>query len=364
MKNFRVIAGRLDRSNQFDETTSPKTVGIIVFQQMMAADLIGSVETFSRATISVKDGPEHRCYQVLTIGVSADPTVTESGIVVKPQLDINNASPLDTLIVPGGNGIHNARLSKKIAQWLTRRAPVTRRIVALGSGIYPLAAAGLLDGRHVTTHWRLAKNVAERFPKLQVTSNRLFVRDGPFYTCAGAATALDLSLSLIEEDYGRQLALKLAQELLVHVKRSGEQKQYSEALQFQVQSCDRFADISTWILCNLSGDLSVEALARRASMSLRNFTRLFKATFGKAPAEFVTRIRITEARRRLEVPRNNIESVATSVGFRSEDAFSRAFRREVGCRPSTYRERLGVVTPADFQTSRKTVVMARSLGHA
>ena len=225
MKNFRVIAGRLDRSNQFDETTSPKTVGIIVFQQMMAADLIGSVETFSRATISVKDGPEHRCYQVLTIGVSADPSVTESGIVVKPQLDINNASPLDTLIVPGGNGIHNARLSKKIAQWLTRRAPVTRRIVALGSGIYPLAAAGLLDGRHVTTHWRLAKNVAERFPKLQVTSNRLFVRDGPFYTCAGAATALDLSLSLIEEDYGRQLALKLAQELLVHVKRSGEQKQ-------------------------------------------------------------------------------------------------------------------------------------------
>lgn len=341
-----------------------KTVGLIVFEQMAADELTGPAEAFSQAKIPTGDGRECRCYHIITLGVSTESCVTECGVIVKPQLDINNASPLDTLIVPGGNGIHNAGLSKKIAQWLTRRARVTRRIVALGSGIYPLAATGLLDGRHVTTHWRLAKNVAERFPKLQVTSNRLFVRDGPFYTCAGAATALDLSLSLIEEDYGRQLALKLAQEILVHVKRSGEQMQHSEALQFQVQSCDRFADISTWILCNLSGDLSVEALAQRACMSLRNFTRLFKATFGKAPAEFVTRIRISEARRRLEVPRNNIDSIATSVGFRSEDAFSRAFRREVGCRPSTYRERLGVATPADFQTSRKTVVMARSLARA
>lgn len=362
--NGQSAQGTSHHESQFDVATKSKAIGILVFEEMAATDLIGSAETFSRATIPVNDGPERRCYQVVTIGVRAEPSVTESGIVVTPQSDINNASPLDTLIVPGGNGIHNARLSKKIAKWLTRKAPITRRIVALGSGIYPLAEAGLLDGRHVTTHWRLAKNVAVQFPKLQVTSNRLFVKDGPFYTCAGGATALDLSLSLIEEDYGRQLALKLAQQLLVHVKRSGEQTQYSEALQFQVQSCDRFADISTWILCNLSGDLSVEALAQRACMSLRNFTRLFKAAFGKAPAEFVTRIRITEARRRLEVPRNNIESVATSVGFRSEDAFSRAFKREVGCRPSTYRERLGVVTPADFQTPRKAVVMARSLGHA
>ena len=362
--NDQFAAASWRHASPIDVATKSKAIGILVFEEMMATDLIGSVETFSRATIPVNDGPERRCYQVLTIGVSADPSVTESGINVKPQIDMQHAPPLDTLILPGGSGLHDARLSKKLEKWLISRAPITRRIVALGSGIYALAEAGLLDGRHVTTHWRLAKNVAERFPKLQVTSDRLFVRDGPFYTCAGAAATLDLSLSLIEEDYGRRLALKLAQELLVHVKRSGEQKQCSEALQFQVQSCDRFADISTWILSNLSGDLSVESLARRTCMSLRNFTRLFKATFGKAPAEFVTRIRITEARRRLEVPRNNIESIATSVGFRSEDAFSRAFKREVGCRPSTYRERLGVITPADFQTPRKAVVMTRSLGHA
>jgi transcriptional regulator GlxA family with amidase domain len=173
----------------------------------------------------------------------------------------------------------------------------------------------------------------------------LFVKDGPFYTCAGGAAAIDLSLSLIEEDYGREIALKLAREFVLHVKRSGEEQQYSEPLQFQVESSERFADLAAWILCNLNQDLSVEALAQRACMSPRNFTRLFKATFGKAPAEFVTRARVTEARHRLEVPRINIENVAASVGFQSADAFSRAFEREVGCRPSTYREGLGVVTP-------------------
>jgi transcriptional regulator GlxA family with amidase domain len=323
-----------------------KTVGLIVFEQMSANELAGSAQAFSRATISIGDAPEageFPCYRVLTLGIGTARCMTECGVILKPQLDINDAPPLHTLIVPGGIGIHKSRVSKKLARFLARRAPVTGRVVTFGSGIYPLAATGLLDGRHVTTHWRLAKDVAMRFPRLQVTSNRLFVRDGPFYTCAGGVAALDLSLSLIEEDCGRQVALKLAQELVVHLKRSGEQEQYSEALRFQVQSSDRFSDISTWILCNLHGDLSVEALAQRACMSPRNFTRLFKAVFGKAPAEFVTRARITEARRRLEVPRNNIESVAASLGFQSADAFSRAFKREVGCRPSTYRERLGVV---------------------
>jgi transcriptional regulator GlxA family with amidase domain len=329
----------------------PKTIGLIVFEQANAGELTGSAQVFSRAKVFTRDAPEmgeSPCYRVRTLGIGIAPCTTDCGVILKPQLDINDAPPLHTLIVPGGIGIQKPRVIKKLTRFLARRAPITGRIVTFGSGIYPLAATGLLDGRHVTTHWRIAKELASRFPKLRVTSNNLFVRDGPFYTCAGGSAALDLTLSLIEEDFGRQVALKLAQEFVVHFKRPGEQEQYSEALRFQIQSCDRFADISTWILCNLSGDLSVDALAHRTCMSPRNFTRLFKAAFGRAPAEFVTSARITEARRRLEVPRNNIESVAASVGFQSADAFSRAFKREVGCRPSTYRERLGVVT-AEFR---------------
>jgi transcriptional regulator GlxA family with amidase domain len=341
----------------------PKAVGLIVFEQMTAADLTGPAEVFSRATIQNGDGRESRCYHVLTLGVGTATCLTECGIGVKPRLDIGHAPPLDTLIVPGGSGIHDSRLNKKIAKWLSRHAPAIRRIATFGSGIYALAATGLLDGRHVITHWRLAKDVALRFPKLRVTPNSLFVKDGPFYTCAGGTSAVDLALSLIEEDHGRQIALKLARDLVVHVKRSGEQEQCSEPLQFQMQSSDRFADLPGWILSNLSQDLSVEALAHRACMSPRNFSRLFKDAFGKTPGEFVAGVRIDEARRRLDVPRNSIESVANSVGFRSADAFSRAFERELGCRPSTYRSLLRVSAEDDL-TKPQIKVPESLLAHA
>ena len=229
-----------------------------------------------------------------------------------------------------------------ISRWLNYRAPTTRRIAALGTGIYSLAATGLLDRRQVTTHWRFAKDVALRFPKLRVNPNILFIKDGPFYTCAGGTSAIDFSLALIEEDYGRKVALRLARDLVVHLKRSGAQEQYSEPLQFQLQAVDRFADLAAWILCNLSQDLSIESLSQQACMSPRNFTRVFTNVFGKTPAEFVCRARINEAQRRLLVPRNNIDNVAVSVGFKSADAFSRAFERYAGMRPSAYRARLGI----------------------
>jgi transcriptional regulator GlxA family with amidase domain len=341
----------------------PKPVGLILFERIAADELSGPGQAFFRARIGTSDDREFQCYQVLTLGIGTARCQTECGVIVKPQLDISDAPQLDTIIVPGGCGIRDPRLSRKIAKWLSRRAPVTRRIVALGDSVYALAQTGLLDGRQVAVHWRFAKDVGQTFPKLRVISDRLFVKDDRFYTCAGGASAVDLSLCLIEEDYGRQIALKLARELVVHVKRSGEQKQYSEALQFQVQSCDRFADISSWILCNLNQDLSIESLAQRTCMSPRNFTRLFKAEFGRAPAEFIASIRITEARRRLLIPRNSIESVAASVGFKSADAFSRTFERLVGMRPSTYRGCPGVVR-ANFQKPEKDFGMSRPLVRA
>jgi transcriptional regulator GlxA family with amidase domain len=343
---------------------TPKTVGLIVFEKMAAADLMETAEAFSRAKLPITNGHELRCYQPLTLGIGGARCVTECGVVVTPRLDFGDAPPLDTIIVSGGSGIHDSRLSKKIAKWLSRQVPATRRIATLGSGIYALAATGLLDERQVAAHWGFARDIALRFPKLRISPNRLFVKDGPFYTCAGATSAVDLSLSLIEEDYGRQVALKLARELVVYVKRSGEQEQYSEPLQFQVNSSERFADLAAWILCNLNRDLSVEALAQRACMSPRNFARLFKHAFGTTPAEFVVSARIREAQRRLRIPRNTIENVSASVGFKSADAFSRAFERQVGVRPSAYRGRRGVAPAENFPKQRSETVEPYSLAHA
>jgi transcriptional regulator GlxA family with amidase domain len=317
---------------------NPKTVGLIVADQIAAADLMGPAEVFSRATIRRNDQSEPRescCYRVMTIGIYAGPCVTECGIVIRPHVDLEEAPPLDTVFVCSGS--NSGKLNRRLIKWLRQRAPNTRRIAALGRGIYALAATGLLDGRQAVIHWRFAKDVASRFPKLRVNPNNLFVKDGPFYTCAGGTSAVDFALGLVEEDYGRHVALALARELIVHVKRSGEQEQYSEALKFQIQSSDRFADLPAWILSHLSDDLSIDALAQRAAMSRRNFTRLFHEVFGKTPAQFVAEIRIAEAHQRLLVPRNSIESIAHSLGFRSADVFSVAFERFTGIRPRIYR---------------------------
>src|SRR5215468_10780527 len=233
----------------------PKTVGLIVFDRMAGDELTGPAEAFSRARILASDDGEFRCYRITTVGIGTARCLMECGLVVKPQVNINDAPAFDTIIVPGGRGIHDGRLNRKIAKWLCHRAPATRRIAAVGTGIYALAATGLLNERRVATHWHFAKDVALRFPRLQIHPNALFIKDGPFYSCAGGASAFDLSLSLIEEDFGRQIALSLARELVVHSKRSGEQEQYSETLQFQFQSSDRFADLPAWIVSHLGGDL-------------------------------------------------------------------------------------------------------------
>jgi transcriptional regulator GlxA family with amidase domain len=311
----------------------------MVFEQMTAADLMGAAEVFSRPTMAIDNGHEVRRYQVLTIGISTEPCVTEAGITISPQVDIQHAPQLDTVIIPGGKGIQNPKLTKKLAGWVNRRASGTRRIAALGNGIYLLATTGLLDGRQIVTHRRFAKDVASRFPKLRVNSDNLFVKDGTFYTCAGGISTIDFALFLVEEDCGRQVALGLARDLIVHLKRPGGADQYSEPLRFQVESCDRFADLPGWISCHLSDDLSVDALAQRTGMSRRNFTRQFHKTFGKSPSQFVADARIAEARRRVLVPRNNLDSVASSLGFKTLAAFSRAFQRHVGVRPRIYRSR-------------------------
>jgi transcriptional regulator GlxA family with amidase domain len=261
-------------------------------------------------------------------------------------MDMQHTPQLDTVIVPGGSGIQAPRVNEKIVKWLVRCAPATRRVAAFGAGIYALAATGLLDGRQVVTHWRFAKDVASRFPRLRVNPNNLFLRDGPFYTSAGATAGIDLSLSLIEEDYGPSVAMTVARDLVVYLKRAGCQEQYSEPLQFQTESVSRLSNLATWIISHLGEDMPVEVLAAKACLCPRHFSRRFKAEFGYTPGHFVEQLRLDEARRRLCTGDNSIENVGLSVGFKSADAFRRAFERRLEINPSDYRRRLSTSVKA------------------
>ena len=315
-----------------------KRIGFLGYDEVMALDLAGPIDAFTTATTDESDGRPVRCYDVVIIGLSRKAFRSESGILFYPDRTILNAPALDTLIIPGGRGLRRPGTQQKAAEWIRARAARITRIASVCTGVYALAAAGLLDGRQVTTHWRHARDLATRFPLLRVHPNALYLKDGPFYTCAGVTSGIDLSLALIEEDYGPKVALSVARELVVYLKRPGGQEQFSEPLQFQTESADPFAELAAWMQGHLRHNLSVDALAERACLSTRHFGRRFKDVFGTTPATFVEDLRLGQARERLTAPTNSIESVAASVGFASADAFRRAFERRFGVKPSTYRK--------------------------
>jgi transcriptional regulator GlxA family with amidase domain len=329
---------------------APLRIGFLGFEQANALDLVGPAEAFASAFRDNGKGKLQRCYQVSIIGLTRRSFSTESGIVFQPAATIENAPKLDTLIIPGGCGLRSPEVNRKVAEWILGRAKTTRRVASVCTGIYGLAATGLLDGCRATTHWRFATDVAKRFPKLQMIPNALFVKDGKFFTSAGVTAGIDLALALIEEDFGARIALSVAREMVVYLKRAGGQDQYSEPLQFQTNSTDRFAELVSWMTNNPTKQMSVESLARRASLSPRQFFRRFKEHFGSSPAMFVETQRLNEARRRLSAGESSIEGVAESVGFNGADSFRRAFERRFRVTPSKYRRSFGL--PAERAPSK------------
>src|SRR5438270_5725163 len=310
-------------------------VGLIGYDGVQGLDIVGPSDAFTVAALPGDHGTPERCYEVVIIGLTGKPFRAESGLLFHPHTSLRNAPALDTLIVPGGRGARIGLASGVIARWISERAPKIRRIASACTGVYALAQTGLLDGRLVTTHWRFAADLARRFPKLKVDHDALFLKDGCFYTAGGITASVDLALALIEEDYGPRVALSVARELVVYLKRPGGQKQYSEPLEFQCNSSDRFADLASWMVEHMRGDLSLAALAKRVCLSPRHFVRRFKQAFGGTPAAFVENLRLDEARRRLSERTQTIENVASSVGSQSDDVFRRAFQRRFGVKPSS-----------------------------
>jgi transcriptional regulator GlxA family with amidase domain len=323
-----------------------RRIGILGFQNLQALDLIGPADVFCSDALAApqfRDDGEPP-YEVVLIGVDRKRFTASNGVQFTARYLIPTTTTLDTLIVPGGSGLRSGGLAHRVADWIASRASRIRRIASVCTGIYALAPTGLLDGRDVATHWAFVDDVQQRFPKLRVDRDALFHKDERFYTSAGITAGIDLALAMVEEDLGPDAALAVAREMVVYLKRSGGQNQYSEPLRFQVEATDRFADLAAWIPAHLRSDLSIEALAERACMSVRHFSRAFKERFAVTPAAFVEEVRLTEACRRLAARRSSIAAVARSVGYTSDDAFRRAFERRFGVSPRHYRSRFDLVS--------------------
>lgn len=310
-----------------------RRIGLIAYPRFTTLDLSGPLDVFTIANAYVPG-----TYETIVLAASAEPVASEGGLRILPDMTLVKAPPLDTILVPGGYGLRRTDAGTPIVSFLKARKR-TRRIASVCTGIYALGESGLLDGRRATTHWRFAADAARRFPTIALEPDAIYIQDGNMFTSAGITAGIDLALSFVEADLGGRVAMGVARELVVYLKRSGGQMQFSEPLQFQARATDRFADLAAWMVENLKKDLSVEVLADRAGLGARHFSRRFTQVFGATPAAYVEQLRLDEARKRLGQPNQTVDRVAASVGYASADSFRRAFERRFGVPPSQYRGR-------------------------
>ena len=311
----------------------PKRIGFFIYPGFSALDLFGPFEAFTEAKQS--DGTN--AYEPIIFSANRNPVTSASGITVHPTTTASDLGPVDTLFVPGGSGLRNPPIQSYVSTWMLRHAAATRRVATVCTGIYGLAPTGLLDGRKVTTHWSFAADVAKTFPKLKVMSDEIYVQDGKYFTSAGITAGIDLALAMIEQDFGHQCSLAVARELVVYIRRPGNQSQYSEFLKVQAQAAGPCQEIVDWILSNLKSDLTLESIARHASLSSRQISRLFIDNFRLSPVKFVEQMRLDESRAMLENPGASINMISASIGFKNPDSFRRSFVRKFGISPSLYR---------------------------
>ncbi|HEY9467369.1 MAG TPA: helix-turn-helix domain-containing protein, partial [Vicinamibacterales bacterium] len=239
----------------------------------------------------------------------------------------------------GGRGSRRAAQDPALRAWLGRMAPRVRRLGSVCTGTFILAAAGLLTGKRATTHWASCDTLAKMYPTVRVEPDPIFIRDGRIYTSAGVTAGMDLALALVEEDFGRHIALGVARQLVMFLQRPGGQSQFSSQLAIQTADREPLRELVEWIADHLNGDLSVPALAERIAMSPRHFARVFTAEMHMTPARFVEVQRVEAARRRLEESSDGVECVATTCGFGGAEVMRRAFLRTVRVSPTDYRNR-------------------------
>jgi len=266
----------------------------------------------------------------------------EGVAMLTERLDHFAHAPVDTILVPGAPDILAAVARHgALVESLRTRARAARRMASVCTGAFLLAAAGLLDGKRAATHWLMQELLGQSYPLIEVDRNAIFVQHGDTWTSGGVTAGIDLALALVEQDCGREVALAVARELVVFVKRPSGQPQLSSTLQAQAGDGPLFDELHLWILANLElPNLSVELLAERMQMSPRNFTRVYKEQTGQTPARAVERIRLEAACRLLQDSARNVDQIALQCGFGDEGRMRKTFQRCLQLSPSAYRQRL------------------------
>lgn len=330
-----------------------RTVVVLAFDDLLLLNAAGPLEVFAAIPRLLGGAFATQApYRLLLASPFGGQVSSVSGISASTQSleQIDQQAPdIDTLIVAGGPGMDALEANEHACAWLRGRAPAIRRLCSIGTGAFALAAAGLLDGRNVVTHWKFAEALQARYPKVICQTDALYLHDRNLWTCGGATAGIDLALGLVEQDLGADVALSLARYFTVFLWRSAEQPQLSASLKAQSTALRtdpdvRLARLHAWIAGNLNGDLRVERLAEQFGMSPRHFARAYVAATGDTPAQAVESLRLEAACRVLATTSEPIKRIAQTVGFGREERMRRAFQKQLGTSPLGYRNQMKAAT--------------------
>jgi transcriptional regulator GlxA family with amidase domain len=319
-----------------------RRIAMLAYPDVQMLDVMGPLEVFARTSRWLRDNRKRDddAYGIEILGLKRGAFRASSGLRLHADRRFGEVRRgLDTLMIAGGLGTRRYCTHPPLLRWIRRQAGWVRRLASVCTGSFFLAEAGLLKGRRATTHWSWCARMARQYPDVRVEPDTIYVREGSIYTSAGVTAGMDLALALVEEDHGREVALQVARELVMFLRRPGGQSQFSAQLAVQLAEREPLRDLQAYILENPRADLSVEALAGRVRMSPRNFARVFTREVGTTPARFITSARVETARRLLEESSDDLQRICDLTGLGSTESMRRAFLRAVGIPPSRYRER-------------------------
>lgn len=323
-----------------------RLVVIVLFEGVDLLDVTGPPEVFALLRRETEDATG---YQVLLASETMDPVTTSAGVRVLPDVTFEEVAgrAIDTLLVPGAVEVDDRRrvhalVDPTVVARVRTLAERTRRVTSVCVGAHILAAAGLLDGRRATTHWSTAQQLAADHPAVEVDADPIFIRDGDVWTGAGISSCLDLALALVADDFGETMALRVARQLVMYVKRPSGQSQFSVPLE-PVSTTRRIEDLRHYITRNIGEQLTLADLAASAHISERQLTRIFKAELGMTPSAYIESARVERARNQLESTDATLERITTLCGFGTTDTLIRAFRRRLDTTPMEYRRRFRAV---------------------
>jgi transcriptional regulator GlxA family with amidase domain len=317
-----------------------RSVVILGYPGVQALDLVGPFEVFSGATTCLA-GQGHRDdgYAVTIATRDGQPATTGTGLALAAAPLPDPSDPIDTLVLPGGWGIDDVRRDDDTVAWIQSAAKHARRVVSVCTGAFLAAQAGLIDGCTATTHWAFADRMGREFPSVTVDPDPIFVRSSDkVWTAAGVTAGIDLALSLVEDDYGTDIAQTVARWLVLYLRRPGGQTQFAAPVWMPRAKRAPIRDAQEAIESEPGGAHSIPDLARRAAMSPRHFTRVFTDEVGEAPGAYVERIRTEAARRQLEETDDTVTAIATRCGFGTAETLRRNFVRRMGVSPDQYRK--------------------------